>query len=252
MGFGLVTSLNLATLMCGYITVRSKQKEGDANLTIGDISLPFDQGSVFTLTIPLIISSAAPSDPSIYTTMQKISSSSDLKSSSPTITINGEVGEKKDLPTEPNLQSSSSYSSSLLITPHSPLPILNVKETIKKRIMIVEDNAMNMKVLKRMLEKMGFEPECARDGAQAVSKYTESPNYDLILMDLHMPVMDGLTATSVILDMAKGLDRHTKVVAVTSSVSVEVRKDCVASGMSGFIAKPVSVNALVKVMNTIV
>lgn len=52
---------------------------------------------------------------------------------------------------------------------------------------------MNMKVLKKMLEKMGFVPECAYDGAQAISKYTENPDYGLILMDLHMPVMDGLT-----------------------------------------------------------
>jgi CheY-like chemotaxis protein len=108
------------------------------------------------------------------------------------------------------------------------------------RILVVEDDAMSQLVMRRLLSTMGAgEVVVADDGVKAVDAVETSGAFDLVLMDLHMPVMDGLTATKLILE---GQQTHglpsTPILALTASVSDREKQRCENSGMAGHIGKP--------------
>jgi two-component system sensor histidine kinase/response regulator len=104
------------------------------------------------------------------------------------------------------------------------------------RVMLADDDPVNQEIALAMLEDTGLVIDSAKDGREAVTKAAETA-YDLILMDMQMPVMDGLTATRAI----RALKRHaeTPVLAMTASVCEEERGRCIAAGMNDFIPKPV-------------
>ncbi len=110
------------------------------------------------------------------------------------------------------------------------------------RILLVEDNQVNQKVAVRMLQRLGFTPDVADDGVQAVAA-TERVSYDLILMDLQMPNMDGLEATRRILTDA-GPAPGPCIIAVTANALPEDQERCHEVGMDGFIAKPLRMEHL--------
>jgi osomolarity two-component system sensor histidine kinase TcsA len=131
-------------------------------------------------------------------------------------------------------------------------PILaDPMETLKvvaahKRILLAEDNQINRKVMLRMLAGLGFkEVDTAKDGKEAVAKAMNEPNpHDLILMDVNMPVQDGVSATKEL--RAKGL--QTPIVAMTANALKGQAESYIAKGMTGYIAKPVDRNLLVKLL----
>lgn len=108
-----------------------------------------------------------------------------------------------------------------------------------RRVLLVEDNPNNRRILQLMLRHLGIEPVLAVDGEQAVQAFAEQP-FDLILMDLQMPHMDGLQASRLIreIEFAKGRP-HTPIMAVTANALPEDRAACTSAGMDDFIAKPV-------------
>ena len=106
----------------------------------------------------------------------------------------------------------------------------------KVRVLVVEDNAVNQKVVLRMLEKLGHRADCVANGREAVDAVGSIP-YDLVFMDVLMPEMDGLEATRRIReDRADGLPR---IVAMTANAMKGDRRICKAAGMDDYLSKPI-------------
>lgn len=107
------------------------------------------------------------------------------------------------------------------------------RETGGARVLVVDDNALNRTVLQRMLQTMGITAVVAEDGAEALDRLTTEV-FTLVLMDLDMPIMDGLTATRAARE--RGLSMP--IVAVTASATSETPRCCAEAGMDGLIIKP--------------
>jgi PAS domain S-box-containing protein len=104
-----------------------------------------------------------------------------------------------------------------------------------KRILLVEDEALNQEVARGMLEHVGLIVDVANDGEQAV-QLARQKDYALILMDIQMPVMNGISATRAIL--AESKNQQTPIIAMTANVFTEDKANCLAAGMNDYIAKP--------------
>ena len=107
------------------------------------------------------------------------------------------------------------------------------------RILVAEDNPVNQAVVVRMLEKMGHTLTIAHNGNQALSMLG-SAVFDLVLMDVQMPEMDGLTATRRIRENEKATGSHIPIVAMTAHAMKGDRERCLQAGMDGYITKPLS------------
>jgi CheY-like chemotaxis protein len=115
----------------------------------------------------------------------------------------------------------------------------NLSETIPLEILVVEDNQVNQKVVKKMLLRCGYKSDLAVDGLEAVKK-CEQKDYGLILMDLQMPKMNGYDAASTIL--SREPDRY--IVAMTANVLKADRERCAEIGMKDFLGKPFTLQEL--------
>ncbi|MCX6252586.1 MAG: PAS domain S-box protein [Bacteroidetes bacterium] len=115
-----------------------------------------------------------------------------------------------------------------------------------KIILIVEDNAINLKLLNVMLQKTGAKVMTATNGAEAVDSHKLNPA-DLIFMDVHMPVMDGFQATKAIRE-AEGTDKHTAIVALTAIAMEGDRERCIDAGMDDYLSKPFKKDELFKLV----
>ncbi len=110
------------------------------------------------------------------------------------------------------------------------------------RILVVEDNAANLKVTVRMVERLGYRADVAANGAEAVS-ILEKVQYDAVLMDCQMPEMDGYQATrSIRANEAAGL--HVPIIAMTAAALAGDRERCLAAGMDDYISKPVKLHVV--------
>lgn len=126
------------------------------------------------------------------------------------------------------------------------------KEHIKgKKILLVEDNPLNREIAVEMLtEELGLKVDEADTGAAAVQKVADSiaaginEYYDAILMDIQMPVMDGLEATSVIRNLDDPCNKHIPIIAMTANAFAEDKNRAIKAGMDDHVAKPIDVNTL--------
>ncbi len=104
-------------------------------------------------------------------------------------------------------------------------------------VLLVEDNVLNQKLIFLNLSKYGFKIDIANNGQEALDKL-ELNIYDLILMDLMMPVMDGLETTLAIRDKEKVSNEHIPIIGLTANTYDADREKCLAHGMDEYMAKP--------------
>ena len=110
---------------------------------------------------------------------------------------------------------------------------------------VVEDNATNRIVIHSMLSKMGLQVAMAEDGQQGVWAVQGEQSFDLVLMDIQMPVMDGRSATQAIREWERQQQRpHLPIIALTADAYEADRQQALAAGMNDFLAKPILYDAL--------
>ncbi|MDY6906010.1 MAG: PAS domain S-box protein [Thermodesulfobacteriota bacterium] len=118
---------------------------------------------------------------------------------------------------------------------------------ISLRILLVEDNPMNLKVTQQMLIRMGHQITTASNGEEAVRKYTAEP-FDLVFMDINLPVMDGVKATALIKDIQKESGTSVPVIAMTANAMVGDRESLLTKGLDDYIAKPMNREMVMEVI----
>jgi signal transduction histidine kinase/CheY-like chemotaxis protein len=121
------------------------------------------------------------------------------------------------------------------------------------RVLVVEDNELNAEIAQTLLEEAGFAVDVVYDGNQAVKRMEQTlpGTYDLILMDIMMPVMDGLEATKVIRGMERVDCKSIPIVAMSANVFDEDMKKSVECGMNGHLTKPVEINKMYKLLREV-
>jgi signal transduction histidine kinase/DNA-binding response OmpR family regulator len=106
------------------------------------------------------------------------------------------------------------------------------------RVLVVEDNPINLQVASRNLEKLGCEVHTAKNGAEGVAMLQQQEDLAVVFMDIQMPVMDGFEATRVIRELEANTGRHVPIVAMTAHAMAGYREQCLHAGMDGYITKP--------------
>ncbi|MDO4486815.1 MAG: response regulator [Bacillota bacterium] len=119
-----------------------------------------------------------------------------------------------------------------------------------KKILLVEDNELNQEIAAELLQGAGFVVDVADDGSIAVKKITEADaeRYDLILMDIQMPNLNGFEATRVIRSLGDGRKAGIPIIAMTANAFDEDKKAAFEAGMNGFVAKPIDINVLMSTL----
>ena len=121
-----------------------------------------------------------------------------------------------------------------------------VQQRFAGHVLLVEDNFVNQKVAVRFLERLGCTVEVASNGAEGVAA-CQQRQFDIVLMDLQMPVMDGMTATRMI--RASETSGHIPVIALTANAMTGDRELCEAAGMDGYLTKPIEVERLRNILS---
>jgi signal transduction histidine kinase/DNA-binding response OmpR family regulator len=119
------------------------------------------------------------------------------------------------------------------------------------RVLVAEDNTVNQKLARALLERAGHHVVVAENGQVAVDLVRES-DFDVILMDVQMPVLGGFEATRAIREWEQKVGGHIPIIAVTARAMAGDREDCLAAGMDGYVAKPLRAAAVFEVIESLV
>ncbi len=134
-----------------------------------------------------------------------------------------------------------------IITKHRAKDIL----TNRIKILVAEDHPVNQKVIQRILERLGFQYHISGDGLKALEEL-ETNHYDIVLMDVQMPVMDGYECAACIRsEKSKVLNRNIPIIALTAHAMKGDMEKCISAGMNDYTTKPVNSNALIHKINTL-
>ena len=137
-----------------------------------------------------------------------------------------------------------------IVTRHSAREIVHPSIDLTKRILLVEDNIINQQVALGFLKKLGLKADATANGEEALTALENIP-YDLVLMDVQMPVMDGFEATRRIRDVkSKVLNRDVPVIAMTANALQGDRENCIRAGMNDYVSKPIEPQKLAEVLQS--
>ena len=122
-----------------------------------------------------------------------------------------------------------------------------------KRILLAEDNELNREIAVMLLTSVGFKVDCAEDGSVAIDKlkYAAPGYYDVILMDIQMPYMNGYKATSIIRGSMREGFKEIPIVAMTANAFEEDRKKALECGMNAHVAKPIDMDVLLETLGNL-
>ena len=128
-------------------------------------------------------------------------------------------------------------------------------EILKGRnILLAEDNDLNAEIAEAILESAGPKIERVEDGIQCVNRIEKMPadTYDMILMDIQMPKMDGYKATQAIRNLSDKDKASIPIIAMTANAFEEDKREAIAAGMNGHIAKPIQVDKLLSILSEVI
>jgi len=117
------------------------------------------------------------------------------------------------------------------------------------RVLLAEDNAVNSKIACKILAKLGVDVHAVEDGEAALNEVLNN-HYDLVLMDVNMPIMDGILATEKIRELSFPKNQ-VPILALTANAMMEDKRRCIDAGMNGFISKPIKVEKLIEELDVI-
>jgi len=161
----------------------------------------------------------------------------------PIIMITSSVGIRGDA--EKSRKLGTGYGKGDLVTKHS------VREKrARLRILLAEDNMVNQRLTVKLLTKMGYQVEVAGNGKEAVAAF-ERETFDLILMDVQMPEMDGFEATALIREKEKKTGGHIPIIAMTAHAMKGDRERCLDAGMDEYVSKPIRPQAVVDAIEAV-
>ena len=121
------------------------------------------------------------------------------------------------------------------------------------RVLLAEDNAVNRQLAIRLLEKRGHTVVGVHDGFEALTTLEKSgfDGFDLVLMDIEMPKMDGFETTAAIREKERTCGKHLPIIAMTAHAMKGDRERCLAAGMDGYISKPIESKELSEIVSTL-
>jgi CheY-like chemotaxis protein len=162
---------------------------------------------------------------------------SDLRAAISTALAKGQYLSKPAEPEEPSMPGR-----------EAPLPVPAGRRSL--RILLAEDNPVNQRVACAILRKAGYHVEVAPDGRRA-AELAASESFDVVLMDIQMPHMDGFEATAAIREMEKQTAAHLPIIAMTAHAMAGYKERCLAAGMDGYLTKPIRPKLLLEALENL-
>jgi CheY-like chemotaxis protein/HPt (histidine-containing phosphotransfer) domain-containing protein len=138
-----------------------------------------------------------------------------------------------------------------LVAPPKPAKEIVKTEIGTLRILVAEDTPFNQKFILRLLDRWGQKAVVVENGRQALRALSKD-KFDLVLMDVQMPEMDGLEASTAIRESEKNTGRHIPIIALTAHAMKGDRERCIKAGMDEYVSKPISPDALLKAIHSLV
>ena len=137
------------------------------------------------------------------------------------------------------------------VEPHISEPqIATSVELENANVLLVEDNLINQKIVVLSLKKLVKSIDIANNGKEALDKFGTS-RFDIILMDIQMPIMNGIVATKKIREIESSSNSHTPIIAITANALLGDKEECLAAGMDDYISKPFQIEVLIQKMKNL-